>query len=572
MKLTKSYIASLLLLSGAFAACDDDPELPPIYVPTADIEANTEIIDLKTKYWSDERNFATQVGKNDEGKDIVIKGRIVSSDSTGNIYKSLVIQSEGENPCALAFSINENDLFEKYKIGQELVVNVTGSYIGKYNGLLQMGAPKEYNGGLETTFMEIEDFEKIAQVNGFSNTAAIDTALVTISDIKQWKNSAADLKQWQSRLVKIENVSFEGGGKAPFSESSASTNRNIVDASGNKLVVRNSSYASFASKTLPAGAGTVVGILSFYGTDWQLLLRSENDCIDFGGDSLIPELPETGGTGEADKPYGVADVLAGKTATGVWVTGYIVGWVNTEGDKFEVSDATATFTTPATNNTNVLLAATADEKRVPYCIPVQLPSGDVRSALNLVDNAGNLGKQVTLKCDITAYFSINGLKNATAYAWGGVGEEKPVGATANFKKATAVTAGKQYIIVANGKMATPLSGEYGYIQTADVTETNGVIAASVDNAFTIASTTGGYTIADASGKYYHLKGTYKSFNVSATMPTEGAAWAITIDANGAATIKNVEKGKTIQFDSQYGSYGAYDEISGTLPSLYEKVD
>ena len=41
MKLTKSYIASLLLLSGAFVACDDDPELPPVYVPHATITANT---------------------------------------------------------------------------------------------------------------------------------------------------------------------------------------------------------------------------------------------------------------------------------------------------------------------------------------------------------------------------------------------------------------------------------------------------------------------------------------------------------------------------------------------------
>ena len=37
MKYTKSYIASLLLLSAAFTACDEELDRPPVIVPEATI-------------------------------------------------------------------------------------------------------------------------------------------------------------------------------------------------------------------------------------------------------------------------------------------------------------------------------------------------------------------------------------------------------------------------------------------------------------------------------------------------------------------------------------------------------
>ena len=53
---------------------------------------------------------------------------------------------------------------------------------------------------------------------------------------------------------------------------------------------------------------------------------------------------------------------------------------------------------------------------------MQLPSGAVRSALNLAGNPGNLGKQVTLKGNIEKYFGVAGFKSTSAYTWGPKGE------------------------------------------------------------------------------------------------------------------------------------------------------
>ena len=47
---------------------------------------------------------------------------------------------------------------------------------------------------------------------------------------------------------------------------------------------------------------------------------------------------------------------------------------------------------------------------------MQLPAGEVREALNLVDNPDLLGKKVTIRGDIvSSYYGLTGLKNCTEY-------------------------------------------------------------------------------------------------------------------------------------------------------------
>jgi hypothetical protein len=53
------------------------------------------------------------------------------------------------------------------------------------------------------------------------------------------------------------------------------TNWNLVDKSGNQVYLRTSSFADFATKIVPKGSGKVRGILTKFGTDYQLLPRSE---------------------------------------------------------------------------------------------------------------------------------------------------------------------------------------------------------------------------------------------------------------------------------------------------------
>lgn len=560
MRKFKSYIGLLLFAAIGFTGCQDDFDNPGLVAPQATITANTTINELKTAYWNvDDANYTDNnddsylnyiatVGTKEDGSHIIIAGRVISSDRTGNIYKNLVIQDETG---ALAMSINQSGLYNNYRVGQEVVIDVTDMHIGKYNGLQQLGWPdysEQY--GWQATFMPMAFFQQHAQLNGLPAVEKVDTLVASIASLP---TTAEGMVKWQSQLVRFNNVRFEDGdGALCYTDGSEiSSNRTLYDKDGNQIIVRNSGYATFWSDRLPKDYGDVVGILSYYGTSgWQLLLRSTDDCINFGNPTLEPgtetnpytveqaiELEESGETpsgwvtgyivgavapevetvtsnediewdapatlantlviaqsadvkdiskclvislpqdsklreyanlkdnasnlgkqiwllgklekymgtygitgnrGTADEfklegvdvpgsgieagdgtetsPYNVAQVLSGIEATGVWVSGYIVGWV----DGMTLSTG-ATFSVPATGNTNVLIADSPTETDVNKCVPVQLPSGDLRSAINLVDNPGNLGKKLSYKGNLTKYFGVRGLKEGTEYKLDGAG-------------------------------------------------------------------------------------------------------------------------------------------------------
>lgn len=138
-------------------------------------------------------------------------------------------------------------------------------------------------------------------------------------------------------------------------------------------------------------------------------------------------LPEGGiGTGAWDSPMTVYQVSLGSlndAFTSSWVKGYIVGYVNIDVANV-LKEETAAFNVPATVKTNILLAATPDERDWSKCIPVQLPSGPVRNALNLGDHADNQGKMVCILGETgSKYCSAYGLRSASAYVWGDKGDE-----------------------------------------------------------------------------------------------------------------------------------------------------
>ena len=140
------------------------------------------------------------------------------------------------------------------------------------------------------------------------------------------------------------------------------------------------------------------------------------------GTAAEPEEPE-----EAQE-YTVAEALAAFTgvAKPAVVKGYIVGYVSgkvfADGAKFDNNpDPNPDLNT----DKNILIADNADETDYNNCMPVQLPSGAVRNALNLLNNPGNYKKQVTLTGSLEKYFGVPGLKTVSKYEIEGVTPEEP---------------------------------------------------------------------------------------------------------------------------------------------------
>ncbi|MDE5552558.1 MAG: hypothetical protein K2I91_05085, partial [Muribaculaceae bacterium] len=91
----------------------------------------------------------------------------------------------------------------------------------------------------------------------------------------------------------------------------------------------------------------------------------------------------TAATGSADSPLTVDQLieqgLPASTVPDTWVTGYIVGCIDGKSIKDDCNFSGSNFATAS----NILLAGSSSEDDYTYCIPVQLPNGDIRSALNL---------------------------------------------------------------------------------------------------------------------------------------------------------------------------------------------
>lgn len=129
------------------------------------------------------------------------------------------------------------------------------------------------------------------------------------------------------------------------------------------------------------------------------------------GSFVIGGSGSSSGTDEgADNALGVGEVKSHSGEEDVWVCGYIVG-----GD-LSSSATGIKFSGPFSSETNIALAARSSVSSKSSCISIQLPSGDVREALNLVTNPENLGRKVFVKGDIvSSYYGLPGVKNVTEY-------------------------------------------------------------------------------------------------------------------------------------------------------------
>ncbi len=117
---------------------------------------------------------------------------------------------------------------------------------------------------------------------------------------------------------------------------------------------------------------------------------------------------DNGGGSESSDAMTVSEALESIGEEGVWVCGHIVG-----GD---LSSSSASFQKPFESRTNLLLGPRSSTSDKETCLSVQLPTGEIRDALNLVDNPELLGRRICIKGNIVeAYYGIPGMKGVTEY-------------------------------------------------------------------------------------------------------------------------------------------------------------
>jgi hypothetical protein len=258
-------IVQILLLIFLFAGCvkDGDFETPNVDCTEPQLTATTTIQQVKDMY-----KFG---GGSIIETDIILEGYVVSSDKSGNIYKSISIQDKPENPtAAIKISINQTNIYTRYNVGRKIYVKLKGLAVGYSFGSVQIGVAT--GDGLEGILgSELDKY-----IVRSCEVAEIIPKKVAIADLN---------KSMLEMLIEIENVQFKSSeiGQAYGNADNTVTVNRVLQSVDNtcnfmdEVILRNSGFASFKNNMLPEGKGSVVAIFSNYYDDFQLYLRDTDD-------------------------------------------------------------------------------------------------------------------------------------------------------------------------------------------------------------------------------------------------------------------------------------------------------
>ncbi|MGI9525831.1 MAG: DUF5689 domain-containing protein [Weeksellaceae bacterium] len=276
-KLIKNgVLLSFIALSFTSCVDNDDYDVPPI-VCNQKWEANTTITDI--------HNLNDTATPLEVTEDLVLSGYVVSSDETGNFFKTIVIQDQLENPTAgMSIEVDITNNYTQFPVGSRILVNAKGLYLAKDKGTHKIGTTfTDGKGEVRVGRMpELEGLNKLAM----ACDPVAEVIPTTFSSIKKFKESGV-----VNTLVKLENVQFKdvANGETFYDEKASTTfggatNRTIVDKDGNEIILRTSSYATFAATQLPTGSGSITAVLSAYASNnnptpstYQLFIRDIAD-------------------------------------------------------------------------------------------------------------------------------------------------------------------------------------------------------------------------------------------------------------------------------------------------------
>lgn len=188
----------------------------------------------------------------------------------------------------------------------------------------------------------------------------------------------------------------------------------IVVLPGETLTQNSLTTASDGEKTFTSSNEAVAtvdaeGVVSFVGYGSATITVETAETQTYLASKASFTITFIEGAGTFENPYSPADVQYYVTSDEkVWVKGTIIGYIsNTSTGAYSEVDESVVSTNLAIGSADCYLS-------------VQLPSGDVRSALNLVDNPQLQGQTVWVYGTLAKYCGIPGVKSVTDYSLDGL--------------------------------------------------------------------------------------------------------------------------------------------------------
>lgn len=288
MNIFKRQLFLLPLVVGLFAACNAYYKHDPVAPDTETLPEKTlSIQELKGMY---------KPGGNilpKDGKPLVIRGQVISSDRWGNFYNEIYIQDETGG---IKLALGSSAMYASYPLGSQIAITVNGLKLGEAVGNLSVGVDsnRKTGGGeeYENDRIPLPIVQQVVKCDGVKK--ALSPKEIKIKDVN---------KDLIGSLVIIKDVQFVSPNETwadPNKDKKSGESRSIQDKEGNTIVVRNSDYSVFAGQKLPEGSGDLMAIVTYFRSTKQLVVSSPADAkfdkprFEVGGnDKPVPPVTKT---------------------------------------------------------------------------------------------------------------------------------------------------------------------------------------------------------------------------------------------------------------------------------------
>ena len=203
-----------------------------------------------------------------------IKGIVTANDIEGNIYSEVAVD---DGTGAILVCVGQGGLFAQLPVGQEVIVELNGLYIGGYGKQPEIGTPyTNKNGRTYVSRMSRMVWQDHFRTTGYRLHAE------PVEFDKTKVSNATYIADNCGKLMTIKDVKFQNAANLVYADEDSKdaancVNRTLQGISSNSLVVRTSTYADFAALPLPTGTCDITGIFTRYNNTWQILIREISD-------------------------------------------------------------------------------------------------------------------------------------------------------------------------------------------------------------------------------------------------------------------------------------------------------
>ena len=247
-------------------------------VPTPNAEHSTHMANMTLAQLRDAVEYRQRL-RIDE--DVVIEGRVVSSDAEDNLRYSLYVEDEG---VAIEVMAEYYPLHALYPEGQRVELHLLGTMVVLKNGLMRVGHP-------------ITDFGD-SDIEGFASRQQLDRVIVACGDVQPLEPLRCEVEDLEDRmcgrLVEIDSLTLVDSNSIDtlMGESLSMARWQgcalFTTPRGDSLAVYTDDASDFAHRYVVERAASLRGILQhrssrveFAPDTYQLVMRYESDCVEF---------------------------------------------------------------------------------------------------------------------------------------------------------------------------------------------------------------------------------------------------------------------------------------------------